>query len=75
MSAESQNEALANYIMAEIPNEPSQSEGAGDTAIRLLKKYRQAFYAIIHELEVGQWDTPANVVKAGDIALAALMGE
>ena len=26
--------------MAEIPGEPSQSEGAGDCAIRLLKQYR-----------------------------------
>ena len=31
---------LADYIMAEIPGEPSADEGAGDTAIRLLKKYR-----------------------------------
>jgi len=35
-----QIEILANYIMAEIPGEPSASEGAGDTAIRLLKQLK-----------------------------------
>ena len=38
MTAEQQVEKLANFIMQEIPGEPSQSEGAVDTAIRLLKK-------------------------------------
>ena len=32
-----QVERLANVIMFEIPGEPSQSEGAIDTAIRLLR--------------------------------------
>jgi len=36
-----QIEVIANYIMAEIPGEPSRSEGAGDTAVRLLKEYRR----------------------------------
>ena len=36
----SQIDLLANYIMADIPGEPSRDEGAGDCAIRLLKKYR-----------------------------------
>lgn len=31
-----QIEKLANFIMENIPGEPSQSEGAVDTAIRLL---------------------------------------
>lgn len=35
-----QIDLLANYIMGEIPGEPSKSEGAGETAIRLLGKYR-----------------------------------
>ena len=35
-----QIDLLANYIMGEIPNEPSCNEGAGDTAVRLLKEYR-----------------------------------
>lgn len=41
MAEKSQIELLADYIMLNIPGEPSQSEGAGDTAIRLLKLYRQ----------------------------------
>lgn len=40
MADKSQIDLLAEYIMNEIPGEPSQSEGAGDTAIRLLKQYR-----------------------------------
>ena len=32
-----QIDKLANFIMAEIPNEPSRSEGAVDTAIRWMK--------------------------------------
>lgn len=42
MGANKQLEKLADFIMAEIDGEPSQSEGAGDTAIRLLKRYRTA---------------------------------
>lgn len=34
---DSQIQRLANFIMAEIPGEPSQNEGAIDTAIRLLR--------------------------------------
>lgn len=41
MKDKSQIDLLADYIMAEIPGEPSASEGAGDTAIRLLKAYRK----------------------------------
>lgn len=33
-----QIEKLATFIMAEIEGEPSQSEGAGDTAIRIIKQ-------------------------------------
>lgn len=33
-----QIDELADFIMAEIPGEPSQSEGAVDTAIRLLRR-------------------------------------
>lgn len=29
---------LANYIMQNVPGEPSRSEGAVDTAIRLLRE-------------------------------------
>ncbi len=37
----SQIDLLADYIMAEIPGEPSADEGAGETAVRLLKDYRR----------------------------------
>jgi hypothetical protein len=33
-----QTSRLASYIMQNVPGEPSQSEGAIDTAIRLLKE-------------------------------------
>ena len=33
---QAQIDKLANFIMAEVPNEPSQSEGAVDTAIRII---------------------------------------
>jgi hypothetical protein len=36
-SLESQVDRLAKFIMDQIPGEPSQSEGAIDTAIRLLR--------------------------------------
>jgi hypothetical protein len=35
---ESQSDKLAKYIMANIKGEPSQNEGAGDTAIRVMKQ-------------------------------------
>ena len=38
--AKTQIDLLADYIMAEIPGEPSQSEGAGDTAIRVITTLR-----------------------------------
>ena len=30
---------LANYIMAEVPGEPSESQGACDTAIRVIRGF------------------------------------
>jgi hypothetical protein len=38
---QSQINKLANFIMAHVEGEPSQSEGAVDTAIRLLVAYNQ----------------------------------
>jgi len=38
-SPKSQIERLANFIMAEVPGEPSQSEGAIDTAIRIIRQF------------------------------------
>lgn len=37
---EAQINRLAEFIMTEVPGEPSQSEGACDTAIRLLKRWK-----------------------------------
>ena len=37
MTAKTETEALANFIMAEVPGEPSKSEGAGETAIRIIR--------------------------------------
>ena len=33
-----QIDKLANFIMSEVEGEPSQNEGAGDTAIRIIKQ-------------------------------------
>ena len=38
-SASKQIESLGNFIMNEVPGEPSQSQGAVETAIRLLRAY------------------------------------
>lgn len=39
MNSKSQIELLADFIMIEVPGEPSRNEGAGDCAIRLIKQY------------------------------------
>ena len=38
MGAQDQIDKLANFIMANVEGEPSQSEGAGETAIRIITK-------------------------------------
>ena len=73
MSAEQQIAVVANYIMAQIPGEPSRSEGAGDCAIRLLKEYRDALRAIRAQLSEPHLDDPPHVVSAYEIAKAALL--
>ena len=45
-SSKEQINELANFIMAEVEGEPSQSEGAVDTAIRLLRE-RNALLAVV----------------------------
>lgn len=50
LTKEGQVAVLANYIVSEIPGEPCQSEGAGTTAVRLLKEYRKALVLIVEEL-------------------------
>lgn len=71
----SQIDFLANYIMAEVDGEPSRSEGAGFTAVRLLKRYRHALDRIMHELGVPQPGYPAPVANAYEIASDALSGK
>lgn len=41
-SPKKQIERLANFIMEEVPGEPSQSEGAVDTAIRWMREKLKA---------------------------------
>ena len=41
MSAREQIDKLANFIMAEVEGEPSESEGAGDTAIRIIRALQE----------------------------------
>ncbi len=48
-SAEKQIERLANFIMGEVPGEPSQSEGPVDCAIRIIethKKFREGIFSL-----------------------------
>lgn len=39
-TAEQQIDRLATFIMDEVPGEPSQSQGAVDTAIRLIRSHK-----------------------------------
>lgn len=74
MTAKEQNQLLANYIMAEIPGEPSQSEGPGICAMRLLRQYREGFEKIMAELGVPDENYPANVANAYEIAKHCFWG-
>lgn len=38
MSAQTEIDTLATFIMEEVDGEPSQSEGAGTTAVRVIRK-------------------------------------
>lgn len=64
--AKTQIDLLADYIMAEIPGEPSASEGAGDTAIRIITQLKAdlAKYGG-HTAECGlsQWYKPIDKPK------------
>ena len=74
MTAKQQTTLLADYILDFVPGEPSQNEGAGETAVRLLAKYRKAFDDIMHELGVPQPDYPAPIANAYRIAARMLDG-
>ncbi len=73
MSAEQQTELLANYIMANVPGEPSLSEGAGECAVRLLVHYRDALERVKAELGVPGPDYPMPVANAWKIADKTLL--
>lgn len=53
-SGEAQLDKLATYIMDEMPGEPSQSQGAGDTAIRLLQQHRELMAEAERVLELAR---------------------
>lgn len=72
MSTDQQNELVANYIMANVPGEPSRSEGAGECAVRLLAKYRTALIEIMSELGVPGEGYPMPVANAYEIAKQTL---
>lgn len=46
LKLEEQIKRLADFIMEEVPGEPSQSEGAVDTAIRVMQQERQKTAAL-----------------------------
>ena len=75
MSEEQQTEFVANYIMANVPGEPSRDEGAGRCAVRLLDKYRTALIEIMSELGVPGAGYPAPVANAYEIAKCALSAD
>ena len=72
MSAKQQIELLANYIMGNVPGEPSRDEGAGSCAVRLLSRYREALARIYHETGVPGPGYPVCVENAYQIATRAL---
>jgi hypothetical protein len=70
-----QIDRLAKYIMAEVPGEPSQSEGAVDTAIRVMRDM-QARLAAAEEKARGCDDCPELIVRDNARAMVcALKGE
>ena len=73
MSAKQQMKLIADYIMANVPGEPSgDTGGAGDCAVRLLDKYRTALVRIMHELGAPGTDCSSLIANAYRIAMRAL---
>ena len=69
MSTKTELDALANFIMAEVPGEPSQSEGAGHTAIRIIRDQR----ARIEALELAVRWAQQYFWRIGEKAAEAMM--
>lgn len=75
MSAKEQTEILADYIMTNILGERSQDEGAGRTAVRLLKRYRDALDRIMYELQPSFAKPSSNAYVIARNALLCVRGE
>ncbi len=71
MTVEQQIKNLATYIMGDIPNEPSQSEGACECASRLLICYRNALELIANDVQPGLRG-PSELDHAYKVAVQAL---
>jgi hypothetical protein len=63
MSAESQIDLLAKYILKECPAEIG-NEGAGDVAVRLLDRLSSGIKKVLNELGVPGEGYPAPVANA-----------
>ncbi len=63
-TSQQQIDKLANFIMAEIPGEPSASEGAVDTAIRWMRDQVSAVDRALNELGVPVPGYPQPVANA-----------
>lgn len=72
MSASEQTKLIADYIMFSVPGEPSQDEGAGSCAVRLMTEYRAALAQIMSELGVPNEGYPAPIANAYEIAKGAV---
>ena len=55
-SSRKQVEKLGNFIMGDVPGEPSQNEGAVDTAIRLIKTHVPGVEKDVNYYKV-DWDS------------------
>lgn len=63
-----QVDKLANFIMAEVPGEPSRDEGAVDTAIRVMKELRKTVDTIDKShIDVGRLVVFLTKVEAVDM--------
>jgi hypothetical protein len=60
---DAQIERLAHFIMQHVPGEPSQSQGAVDTAIRLLER---ATRLAVLEAATRAWDDPDHSLHPCD---------
>lgn len=73
---ESQVERLGQFILAQLPNEPSQNQGAIDTAIRLLDDSKHSASMSFHVL--ASWDDvqakATRIRSAGGVRILANAG-